>query len=75
MSVYVYTEALQKFALLLEEAFQTGEVKIRRDDGNVLVIRPEAKMASPLDVPGVDLGISTEDILACIHEGRRTLER
>ena len=70
--VYVYADALQKFALLLEEAFQTGEVRIRRDDGNVLVIRPETKMASPLDVPGVDLGISTEDILTCIHDGRRT---
>lgn len=74
MSVYVYTEALQKFAFLLEEAFQKGEVKIRRDDGNILVIRPETKMDSPLDVPGIDLGISTAEILACIHEGRRTFE-
>ena len=74
MSVYVYSEALQKFALLLEEAFQKGEVKIRRDDGNIFVIRPETKMDSPLDVPGIDLGITTDEILACIHEGRRTFE-
>lgn len=61
--------------IVVDTPDQSEKVKIRRDNGNVLVIRPEAKMASPLDVPGVDLGISTEDILACIHEGRRTLER
>jgi hypothetical protein len=74
MSVYVYTEALQKFAFLLEEAFQKGEVKIQRDDGEVFVIRPETKMGSPLDVEGIDLGISTADILECIHEGRKHFE-
>jgi hypothetical protein len=74
MRVYVYTEALQKFAFLLEEAFQKGEVKIQRDDGEVFVIRPETKMGSPLDVEGIDLGISTADILECIHEGRKHFE-
>jgi hypothetical protein len=71
MSVYAYTEAIQKIAFLLEEAFQQGEVRIRRDDGQVLVIRPESSAASSLDVEGIDLGITTQEIIECIHEGRR----
>jgi len=71
MSVYAYTEAIQKIAFLLEEAFKQGEVRIRRDDGQVFVIRPEPTAASPLDVEGIDLGITTQEIIECIHEGRR----
>ena len=55
----------------LEEAFEKDEVRIRRDDGQVLVIRPESSAASPLDVEGIDLGITTQEIIECIHEGRR----
>lgn len=55
----------------LEEAFQNGEVKIQRDDGKVFVIKPETTTDSPLDVAGFNLGITTQDILECIHESRR----
>ena len=68
-SVYASTEIIQKIAFLLEEAFQQGEVRIRRDD--VLIIRPESSAASPLDVERIDLGITTQEIIECIHEGRR----
>jgi hypothetical protein len=50
------------------------DVKLRRENENIFVFRSEAKKDSPLDVPGLDLGISTDEILACIHEGRRTFE-
>lgn len=43
----------------------------RRDDQD-FVIRPEAEEGSPLDVKGVDLGITTDEILSFIQEGRRT---
>ena len=71
MSVYAYTEAIQNIAFLFEEAFNMGEVKIRRDDGQMFVIRPEPQASSPLDVEGIDLGITTGEIIECIHEGRR----
>ena len=54
-----------------KEAFKKGEVRIQRDDGQVFVIQPAATSASPLDVEGINLGISTADIIDCIHEGRR----
>ena len=71
MSVYAYAEAIQKIAFLFEEAFKMGEVKIRRDDGKMLVIRPEPQVADPVDVEGIDLHITTDEIIECIHEGRR----
>jgi hypothetical protein len=36
------------------------------------VIRPGPKGGSPLDVEGVDLGITTAEILSFIEEDRRT---
>lgn len=74
MSVYAYSDAIQNFALLLEEAFKKGEVRVQRDDGQEFIIKPIRKRDSPLDVEGIDLGITTADILECIHEGRRDFD-
>jgi hypothetical protein len=70
-TVYTYSEARQKLASLLDEATQEGEVRIKRKDGQVFVIRPEIKTDSPLDVEGVDLGITSSEIVQFIQEGRR----
>ena len=72
MIVYTYSEARQKLALLLEQAVKEGEVKIRRKDGQTFVIRPEERTGSPLDVEGIDLGITADEIVEFIREGRRT---
>jgi len=72
MRVYTYSEARRKLASLLDRAVEEGEVKIKRRDGQSFVIRPEPKEGSPLDVEGVDLGITTDEILDFIQEGRRT---
>ncbi|MEZ4715770.1 MAG: hypothetical protein R2851_06740 [Caldilineaceae bacterium] len=37
----------------------------------MFVITPINQERSPLDIPGVDLGISSEEILDFIAEGRR----
>ena len=71
MNTYTYTEARQKLAALLDQAAKYGEVRIRRRDGRVFVIRPEQRTGSPLDVPGLDLKLSREEILESIREGRR----
>ena len=72
MNVYTYSEARQKLATLLEQAVREGKVKIKRKDGQIFVIRPERRAGSPLDVEGVDLGITTAEIVQFIQEGRRT---
>jgi hypothetical protein len=70
-TVYTYTEARQNLASLLDLAIQEGEVRVRRKDGQTFVIKPEQKAGSPLDVKGVDLGITTTEIVQFIRESRR----
>jgi hypothetical protein len=69
--VYTYSEARQNLALLLEKATQEGEVRVKRKDGQIFVIRPAVKTDSPLDVEGMELGITTDEIVQFIHESRR----
>ena len=71
MTVYTYSKARQNLASLLDQATEEGEVRIKRKDGRIFVIRPEEKKDSPLDVEGIDLNITTNEILGFIHEGRR----
>ncbi len=72
MAVYTYSEARQNLASLLEQASQEGEVKIRRKDGQIFVIRPEPKADSPLEVEGIDLGLTTAEIVQFVQESRKT---
>ncbi len=70
MTEYTYSEARQNLAALLEEATRKGEVRIRRRDGRVFVVRPKEGGGSPLDLASVDLNVSTEEIVSIIREGR-----
>ncbi|HEC36102.1 MAG TPA: type II toxin-antitoxin system Phd/YefM family antitoxin [Anaerolineae bacterium] len=71
MNVYTYTEARQRLAELLEKAAREGEVRIRRRDGQVFVVKPERVEGSPLEVEGVDLGLTVGEIVEMVREGRR----
>ena len=68
--VYTYSEARQKLARVLDQAATEGEVLIKRNDGQVFVIKPVLEKRSPLDVPGIDLGISTSELVDIIRESR-----
>ena len=71
MKAYTYSEARENFASVLERAERDGAVEIRRRDGAVFRLQPAPKSkSSPLDVQGVKLGVSTEDIVAAVREGR-----
>lgn len=70
MRIYTYSEARQKLADVLDQAVEDGEVRVRRRDGTVFVIRPEVSTASPLDVEGVDVDFGVEEMLSFIREGR-----
>lgn len=70
-AVYTYTEARQNLASLLDQAVREGEVRVKRKDGQTFVIKPEQKAGSPLDVEGVNLGITTTEIVQFIRESRR----
>jgi antitoxin Phd len=68
---YTYSEARENFATVLEEAAREGAVEVRRRDGTIFRILPLRKSkASPLDVKGVKLKVSTADLVAIVREGR-----
>lgn len=75
MRVYSYSEARQRLAELLNRARQEGQVEIRRRDGQRFVVRPNQNPRSPLDVPGVDAGLSRREIVGLVRESRRSAER
>ena len=70
MKVYTYSEARQRLAALLEQARREGAVRIRRRDGQTFVLRPETEARSGFDVAGLDLGLSREEIVTLVREGR-----
>jgi hypothetical protein len=68
-----YLETQENLSTLLERAREQGEVRIQRANGEVFVLKPETKKRSAFEVTGVDLGISTEDIIEVVREGRERL--
>ena len=66
-----YTEIEQdNLSVLLDQASRDGEVKILRKDGAVFILRSEKVKRSALDIAGIDLNITTQEIIASIREGR-----
>lgn len=70
MQIYTYSEARQKFALVLKQAENTGKVLIRRKDGRTFALVPEKNISSPLNVPSIKAKITTKQIVDIIREGR-----
>jgi hypothetical protein len=75
MRVYTYSEARQNLADLLDQAVEEGEVRIRRRDGREYILRPHRREGSPLDVPAVSTGVSAEEIVDAVREGRERTAR
>jgi len=69
-AVFTYSEARQKFSSVLDKAAAEGEVIIQRKDGQVFIIKPVKKATSPLDVPGIDVDVTTHEIVDFIRESR-----
>lgn len=70
MTIYTYSEARQKLASVLDEAKNDGEVLIKRKDGSLFAVKTVLPNQSPLDVEGVDINISAEEIVDIIREVR-----
>ena len=68
-----YSETQENLSVLLERAREEGEVRIKRTDGQIFVLKPEKIKRSALDIAGIDLGVSTKEIVEFIREGRERL--
>ena len=70
MKEYSFTEARQNFAALLDEAKKEGAVCIKKRNGDSFFVKPAVNKKSPLDIRGVDLNLSSSDIVDVIRQGR-----
>jgi len=71
MKIYSDSEAQKNLETVLSEARKEGAVGIRQKDGLTFIVRPEGVPDSPLDVKGMSLPISTEEIVGFIHKVRK----
>jgi len=69
---YSYEKAKKSFDLIFKKAALDGKVAIRKDN-QIYILMPASKNVSPLDVEGVDMGVTSEDIINFIHESRNKL--
>ena len=70
MKQFNFTEARNNFASILEIARQDGSVCISKRDGESFYITPVKPKKSPLDVEGVDLRLSRDDLVSIVNAGR-----
>jgi hypothetical protein len=70
MITYTYSEARQNLSSLLDKAQKEGEILIKRRDGSYFIVQPLKTSKSPLDVPGVSLNLTAEEIVSSIRETR-----
>jgi len=70
MKEYSFTEARQNFASILDEAKKEGVVCIKKRNGEAFYVKPVVSKRSPLDIKGVDLGISSSEIVDIVRAGR-----
>ena len=75
MKVYSYSEARQRFADVLRQAKREGQAQIRRRDGELFLVQPALRSGSPLDVPGVDSGLTAPQLVDLVRASRRSTER
>ena len=73
MIIYTYSEARQNLSTLLDNvdnAQKEGEILIKRKDGSSFVVRPLNTVKSPLDIDGVNVKLSSDEIVNSIREIR-----
>ena len=69
MLVFSYSEARRKLAEVLDLA-KENEVLIKRRNGETFSLSEVRRGSSPLDVPGLALEVTTNDLVDAVREGR-----
>ncbi|HEX8268075.1 MAG TPA: hypothetical protein VF596_21935 [Pyrinomonadaceae bacterium] len=68
-----YLETQEILSALHERGHEEGEIRIRRCGGQIFVLKVETSERPAFDEAGIDLGISTEEIVEFVREGRERL--
>ena len=73
--MYTTSQIQKRLVELLQKALREGQIQFKSNDGQVFVIRPllpaKPSKASPLDVKGIKLPVTTNDILQAVRESRQ----
>ncbi|MBD3340937.1 MAG: type II toxin-antitoxin system Phd/YefM family antitoxin [Candidatus Lokiarchaeota archaeon] len=70
MIIFSYSQARQNLSSLLNKAKEEGEVMIKRKDGSTFILKSVSAQCSPLDVEGIDTGITRDEIVDIQREIR-----
>ncbi|CAA9445664.1 MAG: hypothetical protein AVDCRST_MAG64-4528 [uncultured Phycisphaerae bacterium] len=70
MTTFTDDDVRGRLADVLAAARQDGEVRIRTGSGEEYVVRPAASRLSLGDLPSLNLGLTAEEIVAFVREGR-----
>ena len=71
MTTYTYSEARQNFAAVLDKAKKEGKVLIKKRDGSSFILSPLPLAESPLNVKGININFTSEEIIDVLKEVRR----
>jgi len=69
MRVFTYSEARKRLAEVLDMA-REDEVIIRRRNGDAFSLTEVQKQASPLDIDGIEVDVTTQELVAAVRESR-----
>ena len=69
MRVFTYSEARRRFAEVLDMA-KEDEVIIRRRNGDTFSLTEVQKQASPLDIDGIEVDVTTQELVEAVRESR-----
>jgi hypothetical protein len=73
--MYTTSQIQKQLIDLLQKVLREGQVQFKSNDGQVFVIRPilseRTSKTSPLDVRGIKLPVTTNDILQAVRESRQ----
>jgi hypothetical protein len=70
MTVYTQAEAETWLARVLDMARLDGEVRIQSAGGQEFIVKPVPRWTSPLDVRGIDLNMTSAQIVEVVRESR-----
>ena len=71
MTTYTYSEARQNFAAVLDKAKKEGKVLIKKRDGSSFILSPLPLAESPLNVKGINIDLTSQEIIEVLKEVRR----
>ncbi len=71
MTTYTYSEARQNFAAVLDKAKKEGKVLIKKRDGSSFILSPLPLAESPLNVRGINIDLTLNEIIDVLKEVRR----